>query len=356
MKVQTLNPAQPAAMQLKTQPEPVVVSLANVEPEPVSWLWEPYLPLGKLTIVEGDPGAGKTWVTLAICAKLTSGGHNVLYATAKDGLADTIRLRVEGMGADLSRFYVLRGVKDEKGEEVLFTLGDVGGLERAITEYQPALAVLDPIQGFPGGNVDIHRANEVRAKLAPLVRIAETYGCAVVIVRHLSKAPAGRSIYRGLGSIDFTAAARSVLLVGVDQKGQRAVVHHKNSVGELGPSMSFEITEGQFFWRGEVNITAADLLRPDAEPEERSALDEAAGWLQELLAGGPVEAKLAMKEAKAAGIADITLRRAKAVLGIKVFRNGTPGERGSGKWSWRLPDLDDQDDQDALNSNDEHLN
>lgn len=337
MKVQTLNPAQPVAMQpRKTQPEPVVVSLANVEPEPVSWLWEPYLPLGKLTIVEGDPGAGKTWVTLAICSRLTAEGHSVIYATCEDGIADTIRPRVEGMGADLSRFYILRGVRREN-EEAPFTLAEPEVLEWAIIELKPALVVLDPIQGFLGGSVDIHRANEVRAKLAPLTRLAETYGCAVVIVRHLSKAPAGRSIYRGLGSIDFTAAARSVLLVGQDQKGRRAVVHHKNSVGELGPSMSFEIAEGQFFWRGEANITAADLLRADAEAEEKSAVDEAADFLQELLANGPVEAKLVMKEAKAAGIAERTLNRAKAALGVITKRSTRPGEK-TGPWVWFLPD------------------
>ena len=332
MKVQTLKPAQTAVMQPgKTQPEPVVVSLADVEPEPVSWLWKPYLPAGKLTIVEGDPGGGKTWVCLAICAKLTDEGHPVLYATAEDSLADTIRPRVEGMGADLSRFFILRGVKDEKGEEVPFTLEDAGVLERAIAELKPALVVLDPIQGFLGGSVDMHRANEVRAKLAPLARLAETYGCAVVIVRHLSKAPAGRSIYRGLGSIDFTAAARSVLLVGLDQEGRRAVVHHKNSIGELGPSLRFEIAEGRFFWRGEANITAADLLRADAEP------DEAAGWLQELLADGAKEAKAVMKEAKAAGIAERTLNRAKAALGVITKRSTRPGEK-TGPWAWSLPD------------------
>ncbi|MEW6573482.1 MAG: bifunctional DNA primase/polymerase [Bacillota bacterium] len=341
----------------ETPPEPVVIPLANVEPEEVSWLWEPYLPAGKLTIVEGDPGAGKTWVTLAICAKLTAEGHPVLYATAEDGLADTIRPRVEGMGADLSSFFILRGAKSESGDTVPFTLAEPEVLEKAILTYRPALVVLDPIQGFLGGSVDMHKANEVRAKLAPLARIAETYGCAVAVVRHLSKAPAGRAIYRGLGSIDFTAAARSVLLVGQNQAGNRAVVHLKNSVGELGPSLGFEIQRGQFFWRGEVDTEAGDILRPDAEPEERSALDEAAEWLQELLAEGPVEAKQVQREAKQAGFADITLRRAKARLGIRVSREGTPGERGGGKWFWRLPDyLDDQDDQPPLNSNDEHLN
>jgi hypothetical protein len=344
----------------QTPPEPVVISLASIESEKVSWLWEPYLPAGKLTIVEGDPGAGKTWLTLAIGVKLTVEGHNVLYATAEDGLADTIRPRVEGMGADLSRFFILRGARDKKGETLPFTLAEPEVLEKAILTYHPALVVLDPIQGFLGGNVDMHRANEVRAKLAPLARIAETYGCAVVIVRHLSKALAGRSIYRGLGSIDFTAAARSVLLVGVDQEGRRAIVHHKNSVGELGPSMSFEITEGRFFWRGEVGITAADILRPDAEPEEKTALDEACEWLQGILAGGPVGKKEIERQARAAGIiggSDILLRRAKAKLGIKAEKVGevVPGAgwkiRG---WTWSLPQ-DAHQDEDPPKYTDEKL-
>jgi hypothetical protein len=197
------------------------------------------------------------------------------------------------------------------------------------------MVVLDPIQGFLGGAVDMHRANEVRAKLAPLARMAETYGCAVVVVRHLSKAPAGRAIYRGLGSIDFTAAARSVLLVGQTPDKGRAVVHLKNSVGELGPSLGFEIQHGRFFWRGEVDTKAGDILAPDAPEEDKTALDEAAEWLQEVLSEGPATAKEVLKAAKEAGIAERTLYRAKARLGVQVKRDTRPGEK-TGPWVWIL--------------------
>lgn len=313
----------------KQPPKPVYTSLANVTPEQVNWLWEPYLPVGKLVIIEGDPGAGKTWVALAICSKLTRRGDVVLYATAEDGIADTIRNRVEGMGADLTRFYVLQGQRNGEDELLPVSLDNPVVLETAIQELKPALVALDPIQAFLGAGIDMHKANQVRSRLAILTRLSETYKCTIAVIRHLTKTAMDRAIYRGLGSIDFTAAARSVLLVGKKQEGQRAVVQIKNSLGEYGPALGFEIQKGQFYWLGEVNITSDDLLRPDAAQEEKTALVEAIEWLRDALADGPLESKRILKDARQAGIAERTLHRAKAAIRVTSQKMGS-------NWVWKL--------------------
>lgn len=309
-----------------TGPTPVVVALADVEPESIDWLWKPYLPAAKLTILEGDPGVGKTWVALAICAELTARGRAVLYATAEDGVADTLRVRVNEMGADLSKFFILQG-QEKGGLVVPVTLAQPGPLRAAVLEYRPALVVLDPVQGFLGGDIDMHRANETRPRLAYLTRLAEEIGCGVLIIRHLSKSSAGRAIYRGLGSIDFAAAARSVLLAGQTGTGERAVAHIKNSLCETGATLGFRVQAGRFLWTGEADVDAGDLLRGDDAAEDKTALDEAVDFLTAALAVGRMSTKELQKEAGAAGIAKRTLWRAKARLGIKTRRTADG-------WEW----------------------
>jgi hypothetical protein len=246
---------------------------------------------------------------------------------------------------NLDKFFVLRGQMNEDGAEMPFTLAHPEVLEEAIRRSQPALVVLDPIQGFIGAEVDMHRANEVRVRLSLLVRLAEQYRCAIIIIRHLAKTPTAKAIYRGLGSIDFTAAVRSQLIVGRTQDGQRVLAHAKSNLGEEGPSLGFVIDKGQFLWTGEVAVTADEIARPEEPDDEKSALEEATEWLREVLADGPVETKEIYRSARHAGIAQRTLERAKAKLGVKARRIGTPGQRGGGTWCWCLPsDLDRQID------------
>ena len=347
------------AFDTRQQEELEVLALSSIQREEIRWLWEPYIPVGKLTILEGDPGIGKTWVALAICSSLTQKGHPILYTTVEDGPGDTIRPRAEDMGADLERFFIPTGIR--VGQELQpFTLENLALLEQALTKYRPALIVLDPIQGFLGGKVDIHRANEVRAKLAPLARLAETHGVSFLLVRHLTKAVAERAIYRGMGSIDFTAAARSVLMVGKTQQGERALVQIKNNIEEFGPSLGFEIANGRFHWKGEVEITAQDLLQPEAELEGKGKLDETVAWLRETLSSGPVEKKELVKQARAQGLigeSDILLRRAKDKLGVKAKpQKYSQGEQLiTGLW-WMLPEHHPVAHlAHPLNSHNEHL-
>lgn len=195
-----------------------LITMSEIQAEEVKWLWYPYIPFGKITIIQGDPGEGKTTFVLALTALLTRGlpmpggslilpPTNIIYQTAEDGLADTIKPRLDSLGADCSRVLVI----DENEREL--TLND-HRLAQAIQETNAGLVVLDPIQAYLGDGVDMHRANEIRPIFKRLCQMAEQTGCAVILIGHMNKMQGAKSAYRGLGSIDFRAAARSVLLVG----------------------------------------------------------------------------------------------------------------------------------------------
>jgi len=316
----------------------VIVPLSSVEAREVSYLWPPYIPKGKVVLLEGDPGVGKTWVALGIACRLASEGYAVIYATAEDGVADTLRVRAEAFGLPgLERVLILKGIRQGESEQP-FTLSQLAILEAILRDFTPVLFVLDPLQGFLTSHVDIHRANEVRQVLKTLVTLGEQYQTVFLLVRHLNKSPGGKPLYRGLGSIDFTAIARSVLLVGQTPDGQRALVHVKHTFGPLGPSIGFKFEHGRFEWEGEVNISASDVLRFE-EADQVTLLEEACDWLRTLLEEGPMSVKEIRAKAREAGLierSDILLRRAKARLGVRSVPVKEQGKIAG--WEWRLPE------------------
>ena len=240
-----------------------LLTMSDIPAEEVRWLWYPYLPRGKITIIQGDPGEGKTTFVLALAALLTRGlpmpgctesrpPMNIIYQTAEDGLADTVKPRLTALGADCSKVLVI----DESEREL--TLSD-RRLAQAIQETDAGLFVLDPIQAYLGDGVDMHRANEVRPIFKRLGQLAEQTGCAIVLVGHMNKMQGVKSAYRGLGSIDFRAAARSVLLVGrsKDDEQVRVVVHDKSSLAPEGKSILFSLhSDTGFSWSGFCDTTA----------------------------------------------------------------------------------------------------
>lgn len=227
----------------KAEPCLKLIHMDQVEVEEIEWLFYPFIPYGKVTIIQGDPGEGKTTVVLQIIAKLTKGEAilsetsegkseeagvepiNVIYQTAEDGLGDTIKPRLLAAGADCSRVLVI----DDQDQPL--TMVDAR-LEEAIIQTKARLVVLDPIQGFLGAGVDMHRANEIRPLMKRISVLAEKYQCAIILIGHMNKNSNGKSSYRGLGSIDFQAAARSVLIVGrvKDEPEIRVMVMRENEI------------------------------------------------------------------------------------------------------------------------------
>jgi len=343
---------------VEKEKKPLVVCLSSVEPECVEWLWEPYVAQGKLTLLEGDPGCGKSWLSLAIAAILSRGWpfpgpdgapaqvqtrepSSILFLAGEDGLADTVRPRLETIGGDPSRLFFLQGVvvKDDSQKEIeAVSLANLETLEEAVTEVRPKLLVVDPIQAFLGP-IDMHRANEVRPLLAGLASLAEKHKFACLAIRHLTKSPKDQSIYRGLGSIDFSAIARSILLIGrhPEDAGLRALAQVKNSLAPPGPSLAFELGEHGFCWRGECEITAEALLAPPQTGEKKLALEEAAEFLREALQGGPRPSKEVIREAESAGVSERLLKEAMVRKLVPVEkRRVTRGNRGDGYWEWSL--------------------
>ena len=344
---------------------PVVVSISDVQREEVKWLWHNRLALGKLHIVEGDPEVGKSWLLLALAAGITMGAAlpgqgpqppgKVLLLSAEDGLADTIRPRLEDMGADLGLVTALTAVRDEEGRERLPSLvDDLQALELVLAKGGYRLVVIDPINAYLGASLDTHRDAAIRSVLSPLAALAERCGVAVAAVRHLTKTSRDRAIYRGQGNIGYMAAARVGHLVGLnpDNPTERVLVCIKNNLALKPPALAFEIRDGRFLWKGESPIKAEMLLGPDSTSEQRSALDEAIGFLLSVLAGGRQDVGHVKGQAKKADITEATLRRAREYLGVRSWPRYERGKRGVVGWDWELPDLDAQPPR----GNYEHLN
>ena len=327
---------------------PLVVSMDMVTATPVVWLWWPYIALGKLAMLDGDPGLGKSLLMTQLAASLsrghalpdqegkitlaTGGPHVTVMLSTEDGLADTLKPRLDAAGADSSKIKVLTGWADGNGEEHAFSFQDMPMLERVLEEYQPRLVIIDPIQAYLGSRVDMHRANEVRPLLEGLRRLAEAYQCAIVCVRHPAKASQGsKAIHRGLGSVDFVGAARSALFVEQhpSDQGKVLLAQSKSNIGPLGRTQLFTKYEGDFEWCGTSRLSA-EMLAGSGRGPDPSAFLEAICWLEDRLQDGlPVASTVLRDEAEEEGISFPTLRRAKKALGIRSMKTGE-------QWDWQL--------------------
>lgn len=300
-----------------------LINMQDIEVEDIEWLIYPFIPYGKITIIQGDPGEGKTTLVLQIIARLTKGEAiinekakqpiNVIYQTAEDGLGDTIKPRLLSADADCSKVLVI----DDK--DTPLTMRDVR-LEQAIIETKAKLVVLDPIQGFLGADVDMHRANKIRPVMKHIAELADKYKCAIILIGHMNKCSMGKSTYRGLGSIDFQAAARSVLIVGriKDEPEIRVVCQTKSSLAPEAKSIAFRLSkENGFEWIGEYDVTADDLLSGTAKGTKKQA---AIDFLEEFVLNGAKPQTEIMKLAKEKGFSEKTVRNAKDELKIKSMR------------------------------------
>jgi len=335
------------------EPMAIVTCLADVMPQPVEWLWPGRFPLGKLSLVCGDPGLGKSFVTLDMAARVSSGtswpdrrgeanpAGGVIILSAEDDVADTIRPRLDAAGADVARISTIEGVQfaDNKHPSPFNLLRDTGTLEQVLNERSDVrLVIIDPISAYMG-KTDSHVNAEVRSALSPLSAIAARRRVAFVLVTHLSKTMGTRAIYRAMGSLAFAAAARAVWLIVEDAEdaGLRLVLPLKSNLAEPALGMGYRIVGSP---AGPVVGWMADpvAIQPDqaltalakSASKERS---EAAEWLEEILSRGPKSAKEVFAEARLAGFARRTIFRAKEGMRIKVKRSGF-GK--AGEWAWEL--------------------
>ena len=305
-----------------SKPETVkIIRMSDVELTPVEWLWKPYLPFGKLSVLQGNPGEGKTYFAMHLAAACTNGKllpnmermepFNVIYQTAEDGLGDTVKPRLIEAGADLDRVLVI------DDSDVQLTLSDER-IEKAIIENNARLVIIDPIQAYLGADVDMNRANEVRPIFMRLGQVAQRTGCAILLIGHLNKAAGMQSLQRGLGSIDIAAAVRSVLFIGKlkHDPTMRILTHEKSSLAPQGVSLAFSLgDEGGFRWFGEYDITADEMLS-GIEPQRETKTQQAKDLICTLLAGGKqVLSEDIDKAALERGIPGRTVRDAKRELG-----------------------------------------
>jgi len=338
--------------------------LVDIQSRPVCWLWPGRIARGKLTIIAGNPGLGKSQVTASIAAVVTTGGRwpvdrqqcrigDVLFLSAEDDAADTLRPRLEAAGADLRRVHVVEGViagytQDGSRKDRTFSLEkDLQALESKLSELRDvALVVIDPISAYLG-DVDSHKNADVRGLLAPLSELAARHNTAIIGVSHLNKAGGAQALMRVTGSLAFVAAARAAYLVAADlqDKMRRLFLPMKNNLGPDAAGLAFRIEPAtlsspagpletsRVAWESEpVPITADEAMQAEAQPGSANALEVAKDWLRETLANGPVAVAEVIDAAKADGIAEKTLRRASKALGIEKEKEGM-----TGPWWWSLP-------------------
>jgi len=340
---------------------PRVTCLEEIRAQPVRWLWPGRIPLGKLTLIGGDPCLGKSVLTTDLAARVTIGGGwpdapeqrhergQVLIMSAEDDPADTIRPRFEAAAGDVRACHLMTTMIGDDGKRVPVQLGDIDVLEEAVREISNLkLIIIDPVSAFCG-NTDSHNNTGVRGLLAPLAELAGRYGVSVVCVTHLSKGSGGKSLYRFSGSLAFAAAARAAWLVMADPAGTTPgrvlMLPGKVNPGPSPTGMAYRIVGQDFagvgsqpvmMWESQpVLLTADGALKQEAISQAgQGPSASAAEWLRGLLEGGDVAASEVEAEARAAGHSWPMLRRLKDELGIRSVRVGFGS---SGVWVWRLP-------------------
>jgi archaellum biogenesis ATPase FlaH len=317
------------------------VDLNTIDAKEVEWLWEPFIPFSMITIMEGDPGVGKSFLAMQLAAQISIGGElpegqkldrgRVLYLSAEDDAAYTIRPRIDAMGGDPTRIRVQGDFLslDEKG---------LNALMREVRRKPPDLLILDPLFAYVPSGQDMYKPNVIRQLLSFLKDIAETGETAVLIVRHLTKAKHDKAIYRGGGSMDVIGAARSAFLVceHPNDSSTKLVVHIKHNIAKRGQTQSYEIYADDggmatLNWLGPSDITIDDLISSEGGTPKMSALDEAIQFLRVFLKNGPQATTKVEKEAAARDISEKTLERARRSLGVVSKKKGK-------SWVLSLPD------------------
>lgn len=329
----------------------LLVLLSDVVPERVRWLWQGRIPLGKLSVIEGDPGLGKSTVTLDIAARVTrgalmpddspsdvQGAGGVVLLSAEDGLSDTIRPRLDAAGADPARVAALLSVRDPGYPDRPPTIADVETIGDAIDHVSARLVVIDPLMAYLPSAINGNNDQDVRSVLMALAALAEDRDVAIVLVRHLNKREGGNHVYRGGGSIGIIGAARAGLLVAPDPAtpDRRILAVGKGNLAARPPALAYTLEEAgpsvRIRWEGDSPLTAEELL-DDGGRQGGSQTDGAFVWLLKRLGDGERPARDVEDEARAQGFTAKALRRARERLGVVARKDGV-----AKRWLWSLPD------------------
>jgi hypothetical protein len=326
-----------------------LTTLATVSRRDLRWFWPAWIPLGKITVLDGDPGLGKSTLLLDLAARASrhlpmpdgqaSDGGPSLLLSAEDDLEDTVRPRLEAAGADLSLVHHFSAVESGLGLRSPVLPEDLGVLAATVKEQAIRLVILDPFFAYLGEGLDTSRDHDMRRVLFALGQLAAQADCAIVLVRHLNKGNSSKAVYRGGGSIGITAAARTVLLVAADpyDNETRVVAVAKSNVSARHRSLSYRLEQGDkgltIQWRGETDWTADALLETRVSEEDRSAKAEACEFLATLLEDGPVAYDDVVTQAQQLGLSLATLKRAKKAMDLKSEKvMGVLGPH----WVWKL--------------------
>jgi hypothetical protein len=323
------------------------IPLASVDPERVEWLWTYRIPFGKLTILDGDPGLGKTALTLDLAARVSRGlplpddpeppwpAAHVLLVNAEDGAADTLRPRLDAAGADCTRCHAF------PLDQVPILPDDLPRLHLAIDLHRPALVIIDPLMAVLAPTIDAYKDQSVRAVLRLLAALAESTHAAILVVRHLTKQAGPKALYRGGGSIAFSAAARSSLLLGADSDADspdelRALAVVKHNLAPKASTLRLRLVPHADSLRleyvGTSSLSADDLVAPPSPPDAAEPVKFAMDFLADLLAHGPVESDSALRSARAQGISNYAWNTAKHRLHVRSTK-----ATFSGGWHLSLP-------------------
>jgi DNA repair protein RadA/Sms len=335
---------------------PLVTHMETVQARAIDWLWYPYIAIGKICICDGDPGVGKTLFATQLAANVSRGypmpdQHGlptlacgdpgiVIFIATEDDLEDTVKPRLERAGADCSKVKAFNEWEDGAGQIHTFTLADLSHLETVLQRYHPRLVYIDAIQSVLGGKVDANSANQLKALLDPLAKLARTYRCAMLASRHPAKPGQNnvKLIYRGANSMAILGTARLGLFAEdhPTDKTKVLLLQSKSNAGAIGRTQIFSKAGGQFEWAGVSRITKEDLAGPTHGPDSRGWL-EAYFWLERRLEGGLAwNATDIEQEAELQDLSPKALKRAKKALG--VVSSQIKGEAHAG-WTWRLPPL-----------------
>ncbi len=351
-----LRPVEPDWIPEPAGPRPVLRRLAEVDPTPVDWLWYGYLARRKLHVLDGDPGLGKTTVSLDLAARVTTGAAwpdgqpgqepgGVVIMTTEDELGDTIRPRLDAAGADVDRVVALSDIEydDHEGthERSPVLPDDIDHIVAAIEAVNASLVIMDPLMGFLASRIDPHKDASIRKALGPLTKAAAQSGAAVIMIRHLNKGDSTNALYRGGGSIGIVSAARLGLAVARDPDNPDGVIFAsvKNNLSPRADSLAFHLEEtdndrARIAWDGPTGHTADELLGGQSGSMASTSQDHAAAWLADYLAEhGETPRQQVLTDAEAARIPVRTLRRPAtlAKAGAISERRGFPATA-----TWRL--------------------